>query len=96
MSISLQPRPTGRNLRGIVGQPTERGGEPFYDPSQRIAPPIDAMALHGLRGSNERKYVATTNANHGLPVAPNLPARNFTAADRRLHLHGDGRGLAFP
>ncbi|MBK5146411.1 hypothetical protein IQ285_01905 [Burkholderia sp. R-69608] len=71
-------------------------GNPFYDPSQRIAPPIDAMALHGLRGSNERKYVATTNANHGLPVAPNLPARNFTAADRRLHLHGDGRGLAFP
>jgi hypothetical protein len=54
------------------------------------------MALHGLRGTNERKYVATTNSNQGLPVAPNLLARNFTAADRRHHLRGDGRRLAVP
>ena len=54
------------------------------------------MALHGLHGSNERKYVATTNSNHGLPVAPNLLARNFIAMDGLHHLRGGDRTLAFP
>jgi len=80
----------------LLGNPRNGAGNPTYDPSQRIAPPVDAMALHGLRCPNERKYVATTNSKHGLPVAPNLLARNFTAADRRRHLRGDGRSLAFP
>jgi transposase InsO family protein len=37
------------------------------------------MAQHGIRARHKRKYVATTNSNHGLPVAPNLLERNFTA-----------------
>jgi putative transposase len=78
-----------------LGNPRTGAGNPSYDPSQRIAPPVDAMALYGLRGSNKRKYVATTDANHGLPVAPNLLACNFTAVDGRHHLHGDNRRLAF-
>jgi putative transposase len=37
------------------------------------------MAQHGIRARHKRKYVATTNSNHDLPVAPNLLERNFTA-----------------
>ena len=37
------------------------------------------MAQHGIRAKHKRKYIATTNSNHNLPVAPNLLERNFTA-----------------
>lgn len=37
------------------------------------------MAQHGVRARHKRKYIATTNSNHGLPVAPNLLEQNFTA-----------------
>lgn len=37
------------------------------------------MARHGIRARHKRKYIATTNSNHNLPVAPNLLKRNFTA-----------------
>jgi transposase InsO family protein len=37
------------------------------------------MAQHGIRARHKRKYIATTNSNHDLPVASNLLARNFTA-----------------
>lgn len=37
------------------------------------------MAQHGIRARHKRKYFATTNSNHDLPVAPNLLERNFTA-----------------
>jgi hypothetical protein len=33
----------------------------------------------GIRARHKRKYIATTNSNHGLSVAPNLLERNFTA-----------------
>jgi len=36
------------------------------------------IAQHGIRARHKRKYIATTNSNHGLPVAPNLLERNFT------------------
>lgn len=38
------------------------------------------MAQHGIRARHKRKYIATTNSDHDLPVAPNLLERNFTAA----------------
>jgi transposase InsO family protein len=37
------------------------------------------MRLHGWRAKAARKYKATTNSNHNLPVAPNLLQQNFTA-----------------
>jgi putative transposase len=37
------------------------------------------MRDHGLRAKAARKYKATTNSNHSLPVAPNLLEQNFTA-----------------
>lgn len=37
------------------------------------------MRAFGLRAKAARKFKATTNSNHNLPVAPNLLAQNFTA-----------------
>ena len=36
------------------------------------------MALHGIKAKAKRKYKATTDSNHKLPVAANLLARQFT------------------
>jgi transposase InsO family protein len=36
------------------------------------------MQLHGIRARNKRKYRATTDSNHILPVACNLLKRNFS------------------
>jgi transposase InsO family protein len=38
------------------------------------------MRQEGLCGLRRRKFKATTNSKHSFPVAPNLLARNFTAA----------------
>lgn len=35
------------------------------------------MQLHGIKARGKRKYKATTDSNHGLPVAPNLLNRQF-------------------
>ena len=37
------------------------------------------MKANGLRAKAAKKYKATTNSNHSLPVAPNLLEQNFTA-----------------
>ncbi len=36
------------------------------------------MKLHGIRARGKRKFKATTDSNHCLPVAPDLLGRNFT------------------
>jgi len=36
------------------------------------------MALHGIKARAKKKYKATTDSNHKLPVAPNLLSRQFT------------------
>ncbi len=38
------------------------------------------MALHGIRAKNNRKFNATMNSSHQLPVALNLFARDFSPA----------------
>lgn len=38
------------------------------------------MRMEGLRAKAARKYKATTNSNHKLPVAPNLLEQDFTAS----------------
>ena len=38
------------------------------------------MALHGIRAKTKRKFKATTDSAHRLPVAPNLIARDFAPA----------------
>ena len=37
------------------------------------------MQINGWRAKAAKKYKATTNSNHSLPVAPNLLEQNFTA-----------------
>ncbi len=38
------------------------------------------MAQHGIKAYTKRKFKATTNSAHGLPVAPNLIQRDFSPA----------------
>ncbi|MEN3033131.1 IS3 family transposase [Chromobacterium amazonense] len=38
------------------------------------------MTLHGIRARHKRRYKATTNSKHALPVAPNLLNRQFDVA----------------
>lgn len=38
------------------------------------------MKQHGIRARGKRKFKATTDSNHALPVAPNLLARDFSPA----------------
>jgi transposase InsO family protein len=38
------------------------------------------MKLHGIRAKTKRKFKATTDSAHDLPVAPNLIARDFSPA----------------
>jgi putative transposase len=38
------------------------------------------MRAHGWRAKAAKKFKATTNSNHNLPVAPNLLQQNFTAS----------------
>lgn len=37
------------------------------------------MQAHGIRGKIKRRYVATTDSRHALPIAPNLVRRQITA-----------------
>ncbi len=37
------------------------------------------MKQHGIRARGKRKFVATTDSRHDLPIAPNLLQRNFTS-----------------
>lgn len=37
------------------------------------------MREHGWRAKGSKKFKATTNSNHNLPVAPNLLQQNFEA-----------------
>ena len=36
------------------------------------------MSINGIRARHKRRFKATTDSKHSLPVAPNLLARNFT------------------
>ena len=62
----------------------------------------ESMRRQGLRAKAARKFKATTNSKHGLPVAPNLLQQDFTATAtqpevrQRHHVLVDRRGVAVP
>lgn len=64
-------------LKGAYGSPRmvmelrERGFSASKERVERL------MREHGIRARHKRRYKATTDSKHGLPVADNLLARNF-------------------
>lgn len=60
------------------------------------------MRENGIRARHKRRYEATTDSKHALPVAPNVRDRNFTPPGAqsgvvgRLDLCLDRRRLALP
>ena len=49
----------------------------------------ESMRRQGLRAKAAKKFKATTNSNHNLPVAPNLLQQDFTAAAPNQKWVGD-------
>jgi len=65
-------------LKGASGSPRmvrEIRGRGFPASKARIE---RLMRENGIRARHKRRYKATTDSKHGLPVAPNLLDRNFT------------------
>lgn len=60
------------------------------------------MKPHGIRARTKRKFVATTDSKHSLPVAPDLVQRRFNPEapnqlwSSGIQLHRHRRGLAVP
>ena len=67
-----------RELKGAYGSPRmvsdlrERGFPASKARVERL------MRQNGIRARHKRRYKATTDSKHGLPVAPNVLDRNFT------------------
>ena len=49
----------------------------------------DSMRRQGLRAKAAKKFKATTNSKHNLPVAPNLLQQDFTATAANQKYVGD-------
>lgn len=66
--------------KGRVGAP--RVTRHLHEEGQRVGKNRVArlMSSNDLRAKAARKYKATTNSNHNLPVAPNLLEQDFSAA----------------
>ncbi len=64
----------GRNGAPRIAQDLAEAGHP-YD-RKTVA---NSMRRQGLRAKAARKFKATTNSSHNLPVAPNLLKQDFTA-----------------
>lgn len=47
------------------------------------------MGVAGLACKTKRKFIATTNSNHKLPIAPNLLDRQFTVQQANQTYVGD-------
>ena len=65
-------------LKGAYGSPrmlAELRGRGFSAGKARVE---RLMRAHGLRGRHKRRYKATTDSKHTLPVADNRLARDFT------------------
>ena len=67
-------------LKGAYGSPRmvrELRGRGFPASKERVE---RLMRENGIRARHKRRYKATTDSKHALPVAPNLLDRNFTPA----------------
>ena len=67
-------------LKGAYGSPRmvrEIRGRGFPASKERVE---RLMRQNGIRARHKRRYKATTDSKHGLPVAPNVLDRNFAPA----------------
>lgn len=66
--------------KGRSGAPglTRDLGEQGHDYNRKTV--AESLRRQGLRAKAAKKFKATTNSRHNLPVAPNLLAQDFTAA----------------
>ena len=67
-------------LKGAYGSPRmvrELRGRGFPASKERVE---RLMRENGIRARHKRRFKATTDSKHALPVAPNLLARDFTPA----------------
>jgi putative transposase len=67
-------------FRGGLWQPENGRGNPGPGGSCPQGTRERLMREHGIRARHKRRYKATTDSRHSLPVAPNLLDRNFTPA----------------
>lgn len=83
-------------FRGAYGSPRmaeEIRGRGFPASKERVE---RLMRENGIRARHKRRFKATTDSKHSLPVAPNLLDRNFTPSapesslDSRPDLYLDG------
>lgn len=66
--------------KGAYGSPRmvmELRGRGFPASKERVE---RLMRENGIRARHKRRFKATTDSKHSLPVAPNLLARDFTPA----------------
>ena len=66
--------------KGAYGSPRmvrELRGRGFPASKERVE---RLMRANGIRARHKRRYKATTDSKHALPIAPNLLDRNFTPA----------------
>ena len=89
-------------LKGAYGSPRmvrEMRGRGFPASKARVE---RLMRENGIRARHKRRYKATTDSKHSLPVAPNLLEQELHAErtepglDSRHDLHLDRRRLALP
>ena len=65
-------------FKGAYGSPRmseELRGRGFHASKERVE---RLMRENGIRARHKRRFKATTDSKHGLPVSPNLLDRNFT------------------
>jgi len=67
-------------MKGAYGWPRlwrELGARGIHAGKERVR---KLMKANGLQASGQRKFKATTNSNHTLPVSPDLLERNFSTS----------------
>lgn len=79
-------RDLAKKIKAIFDEERSRAGAPritkrLHNDGNRVGKQRVAriMREHGWRAKASRKFKATTNSNHQLPVSPNLLQQNFNA-----------------
>ena len=75
MAATIDIRAEVRHCYGSPRMTAELNDRGFDGPENVVAAP---MKTHGIRGRTAKRFVRTTDSRHDLPVAANVPNRDFT------------------